>query len=107
MDFEKRVKGAIYEMLWLDYVPTRLIKMINKHGAVEAVKRLMKKPEPPEGFLKLKELNRLDLSMEQLILLEKKDHETLFDEEEFAIAKKRLDDAKNEQKLRKDENKKP
>jgi hypothetical protein len=89
MDFEKRVWSAIDTMKdEYDYTPTLLINMINDHGAVEAVKRLINNPKPSSGYTKLWELKALNLSMEAIIL--EKEWESIFSEEERLKAKKRL-----------------
>ena len=72
--------------------PTRMIEMIESHGAVEAVRRLIKQYEtaPSEGYTRLWECGRLDLSFEALM------HDprfaALFSAEEREWACKRLSD---------------
>jgi hypothetical protein len=89
MDFEKRVWSAIDIMKEeYDFTPTVLIKMINDHGAVEAVKRLINNLKPSSGYTKLWELKALNLSMEAIILEE--EWKAIFSEDERKKAKKRL-----------------
>lgn len=70
------------------YVATRFLQLINDRGGVETAKSLIHKSGISNGFTKLWELNRLDLSVEALVL--KKEFTCLFTEEERRICKKRL-----------------
>jgi hypothetical protein len=63
--------------------------MISDLGTVEAVKRLMHRSKPPDGFVTLWEKNRLDLSMENII--QEPEWKDLFTKEELEEAKKRLE----------------
>jgi hypothetical protein len=93
MDFDRRVRNAIQEMIKHGYTPTIFLRMIGDHGAVEAVKRLMvKRVDPPKGFLKLLELGCPELSMESIITNEPEWKE-LFGEEEMNVARHRLKEA--------------
>jgi len=88
-DFDKRVQQSIDEMREkYNYSPTVLINMIDKHGTIEAVRRLINSSKTPYGFTKLWELNALDLSLEAIILEEK--WKNLFSEEDRKKAKKKL-----------------
>jgi hypothetical protein len=72
------------------YTPSIFLKMIADHGTVEAVKRLLiKRSTPPSGFLKLVELGRSDLSIENIITSEQ-EWQDLFSEEERNEARRRL-----------------
>jgi len=89
MTFEERVWQAISVMKnEYGYNPTIFITMVNKHGAIEAVKRLINSTKPSSGYTKLWELGALNLSMEAIILEE--NWVSLFTDEERAKAKKRL-----------------
>jgi len=70
------------------YRPTRFLELINKGGALLAAKQLLHQPGHSEGLTKLWKLNRLDISMEALVLQSK--WNSLFTEDELAIARKRL-----------------
>ena len=90
-EFKKRVFDSIIIMdKKHGYTPSELINMIDKHGTIEAVRRLINSPKPPYGFTKLWELKALDLSLEAIILEE--EWKDLFSDEERAKAKKRLTD---------------
>ena len=73
-----------------NYNPTYFLRMIGDMGEVEAVKALLCKKEPSEGFTKLWELGRLDLTAEYLVLED--EFRELFTEEERDIARRRLTD---------------
>ena len=89
MNFEERIWNAINVMKFeYNYIPTFLINMICEHGVVDAVHRLINKPKPTEGYLKLYRLNALNLSLESIIL--EKEWEDKFPEEDRLKAKKRL-----------------
>lgn len=90
MNFEQRVNKAIKEMMALGYKPKAFMTMIINDETVNAVKKVINSTTPPDGFIKLWELNRLDLSMEAII--QEKEWEDLFTEEERLKAKKRLND---------------
>ena len=90
MNFEKRVQEAIREMLTLGYKPKAFITMMMTEGTVNAVKKLINSEKIPDGFTKLWELKRLDLSMENIIQ-ENEWHE-LFTDDERNKARKRLKD---------------
>jgi len=90
MNFEQRVQKSIKEMMSLGYKPQAFITMTIADGTVNAVKNVINSEKIPEGFIKLWELNRLDLSMENIIQ-EEEWHE-LFTEDERNKAKKRLRD---------------
>jgi hypothetical protein len=90
MEFDERVWLSIHSMekLCKGYKPTTLIRMIDDHGVVEAVKRLINSQKPPEGFTRLCKCNHLELSMENII--QEKEWNDLFTENERRKAKKRL-----------------
>jgi len=73
-----------------NYYPKRFLELINSRGGLLAAKQLLHEPGHPEGLTKLWELKRLDISMEALVLQCK--WESLFTEDELAIARKRLTD---------------
>lgn len=64
------------------------LRMISDHGGVEAARRLLDKDTPSEGFTRLWEFNRLDLTVEALVLKPK--FASLFSDKEMAIARDRL-----------------
>jgi hypothetical protein len=49
------------------YTPRLFMKMIDDHGVVDAIKRLINTRKVSEGFTKLWKCNHLELSMENII----------------------------------------
>jgi hypothetical protein len=72
----------------LGYNATVWRHMIDQWGAVEATRRLLYSKEFSDGFRRLWELKRLDLSVEALLL--KPQFASLFTEEERTIAREKL-----------------
>ena len=75
----------------LNYNAIRFLQAVNEHGGLKAAKIFLNAKNKTEGFIKLWELGRLDLSMEAMIVENPKWH-CLFTEEELLIAKKALND---------------
>ena len=87
--FEQEVREGIIESKSIGYTPTYFIQMVNEHGAVQTTKRLLASTNPGEGFYKLWELKRLDLTVECLAADTRWYGDRwlgLFTEEEVAIA---------------------
>jgi hypothetical protein len=84
--------GLIYEraVSECDYRPNYFLQMIKDRGALSTARALLS-GQPSQGFVKLWELGRLDLSVEALVVRE--DWQSMFRGEELAIARKRLLDA--------------
>jgi len=72
------------------YTATRFLNMVNKLGGLQAAKRLLSSSGPSQGLQTLKDLGRLDISMEALVIDPK--WQSLFAEEEIAIARRKLED---------------
>jgi hypothetical protein len=68
------------------YNATRFLQMLGDHGGVETAHRLL--PSMSEGFTELWKRNRLDLTVESLIL--KPEWHELFSDEERELARTRL-----------------
>lgn len=73
----------------LHYTPIYFLRMAHEHGAVQTAKMLLGDSTVQEGLMKLYELNRLDLSMEAMVLDRK--YRTLFTYEERKAARQRLE----------------
>ena len=73
----------------IDYPANRFKQMIDINGGYKAAKILLGSKELSDGFIELYNHNRLDLSMEALIVENLKFHE-LFTKDEIKIAKDRL-----------------
>jgi hypothetical protein len=64
--------------------------MLAEHGGVETARRLINSDEPSQGFGVLWEHQRLDLSVEALVILA--DNASLFTAVELEVARRRLSD---------------
>lgn len=71
------------------YNPTILLRMVSEHGGVGAAKRLLAAPHISDGFAKLWERGRLDLTVEAAVL--RPEFAALFTEQELATARRWLD----------------
>jgi hypothetical protein len=88
-DFERDMRDGARRCREFGYNPTYWQKMVSQHGAVDAAKRLLKGSRASDGFTRLWEEGRLDLSVEFFILLPK--YADLFTSEERAEARRRLE----------------
>jgi hypothetical protein len=77
----------------LDYHPLQLREMAHQHGALGAVRRLVKSPTPSDGFVRLWTAGRLDLTVESLALDPR--FGSLFSEDDLRAARRRLDDVRH------------
>ena len=68
--FAMRVRQAIREAKGLGYDPRRFESMLASYGAVETAKKLVASGELQDGIKTLARLNRLDLSIESIMLEE-------------------------------------
>lgn len=91
-DAEKRLHrvmiDATKECKRLGYPPNFLVQMIQESGPLRACQRILAKPDLSEGFGKLWEFHRLDLTIEAIVL--KDEVAELFTDEERTVARKRL-----------------
>lgn len=70
------------------YRATRFLQMLGEKGGVATAKSLINKPGGTEGFEKLWELGRLDLSIEALVI--KEEYKPLFTDEEIQLCTEKL-----------------
>ncbi len=73
-----------------NYNATRYLQMISVNGGLVTAKKLLAENKIHDGLTSLYLCNRLDLTVEALVLKEK--YKSLFSEKELETAKKRLDD---------------
>lgn len=73
-----------------NYRATRFLQMMEKKGALATAKQLISKSGGTNGFAKLWECNRLDLSLEVLVLNGK--YDDLFTAEERELCRQRLNE---------------
>ena len=71
------------------YRATRFLQMLGEKGGVKTAKELISKDGGTEGFLKLWQFGRLDLSVEALVQQEQ--FRELFTNEELLMCKERLE----------------
>ena len=88
LDFRAALQEAVNECRRIGYRPTGFMGMVTQSSAFEAVRALLAKREPSDGFTTLWEKNRLDLTVESIIL--KPEWRSYFTPEEHEIARTRL-----------------
>ncbi len=88
-EFHQAMVSIYHAAAELGYRPTYFLRMVNEHGGLAAVKRLLSAAESQEGLTKLWELGRLDISVEALVLEEP--WESLFSDDERRKARERLE----------------
>ena len=81
-DTSARLKKDIH------YNATRFNQMLEEHGGVETARRLINAADPSQGFVVLWENQRLELSVEALVLLPW--YASLFTSDELKTARRRL-----------------
>lgn len=74
----------------LHYNPTYFLRMLGELGCLETAKQLIMSKTYSEGFTKMWEYGRLDLTVEAIAL--QKDFEGLFTTEVLKVAEKKLRD---------------
>jgi hypothetical protein len=67
-EFTNFLRDAVRQAEALKYNPTRFKGMIEADGGYETVKRILASGKPSDGFMKLWELGRLDLTCEAIIV---------------------------------------
>ena len=72
------------------YPPTRFNQMVQEHGGVGTARRLLDTPDTSDGFARLWEAGRLDLTVEAVAIQDK--WASLFTAEQLATARQRLTD---------------
>ena len=87
-EFNQRLRAALRECHELGYHPTRFEQMLESKDGVQVAKQLVKSGELQDGLKKLKQMSRLDLAMEHLML--EPSFSPLFTQQELAAADWRL-----------------
>ena len=80
-------KSALKEC---NYRATAFLGMVVEHGGVQTAKRLLSTSVMQSGLYELFECGRLDLTVETLVL--QPEYQGLFEPEELAEAKKRIEE---------------
>lgn len=81
---------ATRECQGIGYNPARFLQVLSEHGPVATAIQLVMAKDYHEGFTRLWELSRLDLSIEAIILQEP--YRSLFQSEVLARAQRKLQD---------------
>ncbi|MDE0150184.1 MAG: hypothetical protein OXM58_17640 [Rhodospirillaceae bacterium] len=83
---------AIYrEAREIGYTPSAFLQMLHEKGGLQTARQLINAPQPSDGYTRLWELQRLDLSVEAVIHDNAEWHQ-LFTQDELERCKKRLSD---------------
>jgi hypothetical protein len=89
-EFHRRVVTAAQQCRDdFGYNPTYWLRMIQEHGSIDAAKRLLLGPRASDGFTRLWEEGRLDLSVEFFVLMP--EFSSMFTAEELMEARRRLE----------------
>ena len=70
-EFHREMEAIYHVVASVDYRPTYFLRLVRRHGGVTAARRLLNAPEAQTGLTKLWELERLDISVETLMLQER------------------------------------
>ena len=91
MEFYKEMVG-IYRRAKeeVNYTATRFIQMVAERGGVETAKILVNANTPSDGYTELWQRNRLDLTVEALMI--KEEWSSLFTPQELERARARLEE---------------
>lgn len=68
VEFTAHLMEAVRKAEALGYRPTRFKAMLNADGGFETVKRILETGKPSEGFIRLHQLNHLNLTCEAIIV---------------------------------------
>ncbi|MCL2641655.1 MAG: hypothetical protein FWD53_12475 [Phycisphaerales bacterium] len=79
----------VEEARQLGYNPSYFLKMLEEYGAAETARRLIRQEPLPEGFSRLWEMHRLDLTIEACVHDNPQFH-TLFDPQTLEACDARL-----------------
>ena len=87
--FHQEVLSIYDDAQELGYRPTHLLRMLHQKRGREVAKQLIRSTQTTEGFIRLWELQRLDITVEAKVLLP--EYHDLFTDEERQICKERLE----------------
>ena len=94
-DIERRFGEAMFaiyrEARNIGYTPSVLLRMLHDKGALQTARQLINASQPSDGYTRLWELGRLDLSVEAVVHDNTEWHE-LFTQDELQSCGKRLAD---------------
>ncbi|WP_342551079.1 EVE domain-containing protein [Lysinibacillus sp. FSL M8-0216] len=86
--FHKAMLKIYDESKEIGYTPSKFRQMVANEGGLNTAKKLINSKQLSDGFAELAHLNRLDLTVEALVL--KKENRILFTESELEKARERL-----------------
>ena len=75
------------------YIPSLFLQMVNEMGGVATAKKLINEPAPSDGFRRLWEMGRLDLTVEYVVAFQPR-YRSLFTPAERLSARKRYEEYK-------------
>ena len=94
-DVERRFSEAMFaiyrEAKDIGYTPSIFLRMLHEKGALETARQLINAAQPSDGYTRLWELRRLDLSVEAVVHDNAEWHD-LFTQDELQRCEKRLAD---------------
>ena len=90
--FEEDMRYICREAIKVGYRPRLFAEMLSMKGGLVTAKQLIMQDKPTEGFLKLYEKNKLDLTIEYFVIQPK--YNELFNEEEIKTSYNRLKEYK-------------
>lgn len=94
-DVERRFSESMFaiyrEARNIGYTPSIFLRMLNEKGALQTAQQLINAGQPSDGYTRLWELGRLDLSVEAVVY-ENAEWHGLFTQDELQRCKKRLTD---------------
>ena len=92
-DVERRFGEAMFaiyrEARDIGYTPSIFLRMLNEKGALQTARQLINASQPSDGYTRLWELRRLDLSVEAVVHDNGEWHD-LFTQDELQRCQKRL-----------------
>jgi hypothetical protein len=92
-EFHEAMIGLYKEAKEEGYTASAFLDMVYRMGGVAAAKQLINDPQPSDGFRRLWEMGRLDLTVEYIVAFEPK-FRSLFTQAERLAARKRYEEYK-------------
>lgn len=90
LDFQLALEDQLEQTIKHGYHPTTFITMKERYGGVRACKRLIRTSDEKSGFERLKDMNRLDLTIEALIIDNLELFGQLFEPDEIEVCEFKL-----------------
>lgn len=90
-DFHDAMRSIAEQSEAAGYRPSVFLQMLSRLGGLETAKRLINSPGVSDGYTRLWQMGRLELSVEAVVHENTRWHE-LFTAEEHKVCRKRLSD---------------